>query len=109
MDRDALLSVVRTEFLKHRWDSFIDNPLSVAQGGGDGWLRFYGVLTPPPRRDEYHRPRPGANAKGRLLPTAFPRYEPLRVPRTIRRGLLPALVFGADSIEFPVPELSTHS
>jgi len=33
MDKAAILSAVRREFPKHCWDTFIDEPPSIAQGG----------------------------------------------------------------------------
>lgn len=33
MDRVAILSAVRSEFRKHTWDTFVDEPPSASQGG----------------------------------------------------------------------------
>ena len=33
MDKVAILSAVRREFQKHHWDTFVDEPPSIAQGG----------------------------------------------------------------------------
>jgi hypothetical protein len=33
MDKAAIISAVRAEFHKHNWDTFIDDPPSIAQGG----------------------------------------------------------------------------
>jgi len=33
IDREKTLEVVRSEFQKHRFGTFMDEPLSVAQGG----------------------------------------------------------------------------
>jgi len=32
-DRDKIIAAVRGEFQKHRFDTFVDEPPSVAQGG----------------------------------------------------------------------------
>jgi len=32
-DRDKIIAAVRAEFQKHRFDTFVDEPPSVAQGG----------------------------------------------------------------------------
>jgi hypothetical protein len=32
MDRETIVSIVKDEFRKHTWDTFIDEPASVAQG-----------------------------------------------------------------------------
>jgi len=36
MDRDKLLRIAREEMQKHSFDSFVDNPPSIAQGGRGG-------------------------------------------------------------------------
>jgi hypothetical protein len=33
MDKAAIVSAVKDEFRKHTWDTFVDEPPSVAQGG----------------------------------------------------------------------------
>ena len=33
MDKSRILSAVRSEFQKHHWDTFVDEPPSIAHGG----------------------------------------------------------------------------
>jgi hypothetical protein len=33
MDKEAIVSIVKDEFRKHTWDTFVDEPPSVAEGG----------------------------------------------------------------------------
>ena len=42
MDKATIVSIVKEEFRKHTWDTFVDQPASVAQGGMFGSTEILG-------------------------------------------------------------------
>ena len=45
-----ILQAAKTEIMRHRWDTFVDDPPSIAQGGGGVIVSGCPDLTCPGRR-----------------------------------------------------------